>query len=57
MKLSDFDYDLPPELIAKEPAADRDGSRLLVHAVERDETTHVAFRDLPQFLNSGDLLV
>ncbi|MFT7542324.1 MAG: S-adenosylmethionine:tRNA ribosyltransferase-isomerase, partial [Gammaproteobacteria bacterium] len=49
--------DLPPELIAKEPAADRDGSRLLVHAVERDETTHVAFRDLPQFLNSGDLLV
>ena len=30
MKTSDFDYDLPPELIAQEPAAERDGCRLLV---------------------------
>lgn len=52
-----FDYDLPPDRIAQEPAADRDTSRLLV--VERSTGTlrHHHFRDLPDLLNPGDLLV
>ena len=53
--LSDFDFALPPELIAQHPAAERSGSRLLdgrgVAPVDR------VFRDLPSLLNPGDLLV
>lgn len=57
MKLSDFDYHLPPERIAQHPAAERDASRLMV--VDRGAGTlhHVHFRDLPSFLRPGDLLV
>ncbi|MBL8381276.1 MAG: tRNA preQ1(34) S-adenosylmethionine ribosyltransferase-isomerase QueA [Burkholderiales bacterium] len=53
--LEDFDFHLPEELIAQSPAPTRSGSRLLLPAVAamRD---HV-FRDLPQFLQPGDLLV
>jgi S-adenosylmethionine:tRNA ribosyltransferase-isomerase len=52
-----FDYDLPDRLIAQRPAAERDGSRLLV--VRRDAGTlhHHAFRDLPALLAPNDLLV
>jgi S-adenosylmethionine:tRNA ribosyltransferase-isomerase len=52
-----LDYDLPPELIAQEPAAERDRSRLLV--VRRSDGTldHRHFLDLPDLLASGDLLV
>jgi S-adenosylmethionine:tRNA ribosyltransferase-isomerase len=52
-----FDYDLPEHLIAQEPTARRDESRLLV--VRRDTGTleHRVFRDLPQLLQPGDLLV
>ncbi len=53
--LSDFDFALPPELIAQHPAAERSSSRLL------DGTSAAAvdriFRDLPALLQSGDLLV
>ena len=53
--LSDFDFALPPELIAQHPAAERSGSRLLdgcaAPPVDR------VFRDLPSLLNPGDLLV
>ncbi len=53
--LSDFDFVLPPELIAQHPADERSASRLLdgraAVAVDR------RFRDLPELLNSGDLLV
>ena len=53
--LSDFDFALPPELIAQHPAAERSASRLLdgrdAVAVDR------RFRDLPELLRSGDLLV
>ena len=53
--LSDFDFVLPPELIAQHPAAERSASRLLdgrgALAVDR------RFRDLPDLLRSGDLLV
>jgi len=54
MLISDFDYDLPPELIAHYPAADRRDSRLLVVG---DETRDLGFADLPSLLRSGDLLV
>jgi S-adenosylmethionine:tRNA ribosyltransferase-isomerase len=52
-----LDYDLPERLIAQEPSARRDESRLLV--VRRDSRTleHRTFRDLPELLRSGDLLV
>ena len=54
-RLSDFDYDLPPELIAQRPAATRSGSRLLhVDGATLDDRT---FRDLPELLSPGDLLV
>jgi S-adenosylmethionine:tRNA ribosyltransferase-isomerase len=53
--LSDFDFELPPELIAQHPAAERSSSRLLdgshSGAVDR------IFRELPQLLKTGDLLV
>jgi S-adenosylmethionine:tRNA ribosyltransferase-isomerase len=53
--LADFDFRLPPELIAQHPAAERSASRLLdgsgAAAVDR------VFRDLPQLLREGDLLV
>ena len=53
--LDDFDFPLPPELIAQHPAAQRSGSRLLdgTGPVPADR----AFRDLPGLLNPGDLLV
>ena len=54
--LSDYDYQLPPELIAQTPAVPRDSSRLLV--VDSLLThRHLIFRDLPQYLKPGDLLV
>src|SRR5881227_1482931 len=53
--LRDFDFDLPPELIAQHPAAERSASRLL-DGTGAAPVDHV-FRDLPQLLRSGDLLV
>ncbi len=54
MKLADFDYDLPPERIAVEPARPRDSARLL-HVGATLMDYHV--RDLPGLLRPGDLLV
>ncbi len=55
---ADFlDYDLPPELIAQEPRSERDESRLLVIQRARQRLTHHVFRELPQLLKPGDLLV
>jgi S-adenosylmethionine:tRNA ribosyltransferase-isomerase len=53
--LSDFDFELPPELIAQHPAAERSGSRLL----DGSEPTVVdrIFHELPGLLKAGDLLV
>jgi len=54
--LSSYDYHLPPELIAQNPAETRDSSRLLV--VDSPNSHNLAiFRDLPTWLESGDLLV
>ena len=55
MKLSDFDFQLPPELIAQHPVADRPASRLL--HVRADGLADLGFRDLPSLLSPGDLLV
>src|SRR5689334_16640307 len=52
-----LDYDLPPHLIAQTPAAARDASRLLVVDRASGEIRHHHFRDLPDLLNPGDLLV
>lgn len=52
-----FDYDLPPELIAQEPAAERDAARLLVIHRADQTLSHRTVRDLPPLLNPGDLVV
>lgn len=52
-----FDYDLPPDRIAQEPIADRDASRLLVVDRSTGSLRHHHFRDLPDLLAPGDLLV
>ena len=57
MQLSEFDYDLPPELIAQRPLPDRDASRLLVVDRAAGSFAEHAFRELPQILRAGDLLV
>ncbi len=56
-KMSDFDYDLPRELIAQTPIEPRDASRLLV--VDRASGTleHRHFRDIGEYLRPGDLLI
>jgi S-adenosylmethionine:tRNA ribosyltransferase-isomerase len=55
MRISELDYVLPPDRIATAPAQPRDSSRLLV--VQPAATSHHIFREIPQFLRSGDLLV
>lgn len=57
MKTSDFDYELPPELIAQEPAADRDGCRLLVMDRSTGKLEDRIFRDIVDYLRPNDLLV
>ena len=57
MKTKDFDYDLPPELIAQTPLEKRDGSRLLTLDKTTGAIGHHHFYDLPQFLRPGDCLV
>lgn len=55
---SDFlDFDLPPHLIAQDPSAQRDQSRLLVVRRKEEHIEHRIFADLPTLLSSGDLLV
>jgi S-adenosylmethionine:tRNA ribosyltransferase-isomerase len=57
LNLADFDYSLPPELIAQTPASGRDQSRLLVLDRVTGGITHRRFFDLPEYFSSGDLLV
>ena len=54
--LRDFDFDLPPELVAQHPAPERSGSRLL-DASMPDRAADRVFRDLPDLLRPHDLLV
>jgi len=55
--LSDFDYDLPPDRVAQEPARPRDASRLLVLDRRTGATSHHRFRELPDLLAPTDLVV
>ena len=57
MKTSEFDYDLPPELIAQTPLEPRSVSRLMVLNRASGDILHQHFYDLPAFLRPGDLLV
>jgi len=57
MRASDFDFSLPPELIAQKPAPRRDQSRLLVLDRVTGQITHRRFLDLPDYFSPGDLLV
>ena len=56
-RLSDYDYPLPEELIAKRPPPRRDESRMMVLHREPATIEHRQFRDLKTFLRDGDLLV
>ena len=57
MKLSDFDYDLPEELIAQHPVDKRDESRLLVLHKNTGKIEHKHFYDIIDYLHEGDILV
>jgi S-adenosylmethionine:tRNA ribosyltransferase-isomerase len=56
-KLSDYDYPLPQDLIAKRPPSRRDESRMMVLHRDSEIIEHCQFRDLKNFLRAGDLLV
>ncbi len=57
MQLSSFDFDLPSELIAQEPASVRDQSRLMIVNRAQQSITHDVFRNVAHYLRSGDVLV
>ena len=57
MRTDDFDYKLPPELIAQKPLEPRDTSRLLVVNRQNGAIEHHQFRDLLSFLKNGDVMV
>ncbi len=57
MRTEEFDYHLPPELIAQEPADPRDSARLMVVDRATGDVGHLRFNDLPKLLDRGDLLV
>jgi S-adenosylmethionine:tRNA ribosyltransferase-isomerase len=56
-KLSDYDYPLPQELIAKHPLPRRDESRMMILHRDSETIEHRQFRDLKSFLRPGDLVV
>lgn len=57
MSASDFDYELPENLISQQPAQPRESARLLVLDRTKDTTLHRTVRDLPEYLKAGDALV
>ena len=57
MRLSNFDYQLPPELIAQTAAEPRDGSRLMMLRKHSGAIEHAVFRDIARYLRPDDLLV
>ena len=57
MQVADFDYDLPPELIAQQPAAQRSASRLLALDRRTGQCELNCFTDFPDYLEAGDCLV
>jgi S-adenosylmethionine:tRNA ribosyltransferase-isomerase len=57
MRVEEFDYDLPREMIAQHPSSDREASRLLVCDRSQGTTEHRCFSDVADFLREGDVLV
>ncbi|MGL4848121.1 MAG: tRNA preQ1(34) S-adenosylmethionine ribosyltransferase-isomerase QueA [Clostridium sp.] len=57
MKVSDFDFNLPEELIAQHPLKERDSSRLMVLDKKTGEIEHKKFSDIIDYLNEGDTLI
>jgi S-adenosylmethionine:tRNA ribosyltransferase-isomerase len=57
VKTADFDYDLPPDRIAQHPPPERDAARMLVLDPRADRVADATVRELPRFLDPGDLLV
>lgn len=57
MKVSDFNYFLPRQLIAQYPAPERDQSKLMVLKRERDTISHKIFADIISFLQAGDCII
>ena len=57
MKTSEFDYELPSELIAQTPLADRSGSRMMVVHKGTGETEDKVFSDITDYVRAGDVLV
>lgn len=57
MKVSDFNYDLPEELIAQHPYDKRDEARLMVINKKTQKIEHKVFKDIIEYLNEGDCLV
>ena len=57
LKTSDFDYNLPEELIAQTPVYPRDSSRMMVYDRKEDKLYHKHFYDIIDFLKEGDVLV
>lgn len=57
MRVSDFKFDLPEELIAQHPLENRDSSRLMVVDRETGEIKHEIFKNILEYLNKGDCLV
>ena len=57
MRVEDYDYELPEELIAQDPLLKRDESRLMVLGKESGEVTHRHFYDVKEYLRPGDCLV
>src|SRR4029453_18434359 len=56
-RLSNYDYDLPRELIPQRPAECRDDSRMMVLHRDKQTIEHRHFRELKTFLQEGDLLI
>ena len=57
MFLSDFDYDLPTELIAQQPLADRDATRMLVLDRAHKTWSDSTFKNFPEYLEANDVVV
>ena len=57
METSQFDYELPQELIAQTPVEPRDASRLMVVHRGTGQIEHRTFRDIAEYLRPGDLLI
>lgn len=57
MNISEFAFELPPDRIAQQPLAERDASRLMLLGRVSGRVEHRAFRELPELLQPGDLLV